>query len=271
MFSRKFFTSILLAVAILIVQVGVAAAAPPAQEGTTTTITGTINEITTDVDENGETIIIVTLTDDQGATQIVTLTAQEAADNGLFDLTTQQLLAQAGEDVELVVDPTDVVPDEQLGEPDVHPISLLLAKFFSKEDPNMVNEMATLIDSFHTGENQADQVFGFGVIAQALWMAKDSEGNPDIEIAGDILQAKSDKDYDAFFEAHPEYQEQFGDDLPSNWGQFKKVLREKKNNLGVIVSGQAEDSLEEDAAQQDQGNDRNRQDRPKKEKKNKKH
>ena len=53
-----------------------------------------------------------------------------------------------------------------------------------------------------------------------------------------MLQAKSDKNYDTFFESHPEYKDEFGDNLPTNWGQFKKVLKEKKNNLGVIVSGQ---------------------------------
>ena len=179
MFNTKLLASILLVFAVVITQVGNVAAAPPAQDGTTTTLNGTIKEITTELDANGETMVIVKLVDEQGATQIVTLSAQEAADNDLYDLTTQQLLAQAEDSVELVVDPNDVVPDEQLGEPNVHPISMLLAKFFFKADPNMVNEMATLIDSFHNGDYQfdenetLDQVFGFGVIAQALWMAKD--------------------------------------------------------------------------------------------------
>ena len=45
--------------------------------------------------------------------------------------------------------------------------------------------------------------------------------------------------------SYPEYLENFDDTLPTNWGQFKKVLREKKNNLGVIVSDQ---EVQDDAA-----------------------
>jgi hypothetical protein len=84
-------------------------------------------------------------------------------------------------------------------------------------------------------------------------MSRDSEGNADVELAGDILQAKQDKNYEAFFEAHPEYADQFGDNMPSNWGQFKKVLREKKQNLGVIISGHANNEQEDSLNTQDNG------------------
>lgn len=259
MFNTKLLASILLILAVMFVQVGNVAAAPQTQDGTTTTINGTIQEITTELDANGETVVVVKVLDDQGTMQTVTLSAQEAADNKLFDLTTGELLAKAEDSVELVVDPTDVVTDEEPVAPDVHPISMLLAKFFfgGEDDLGLTYEMASLIDSFHNGDYQLgenetlDQVFGFGVIAQALWMSRNSEGNADIELAGDILQAKQDKNYDAFFEAHPEYADQFGDNTPGNWGQFKKVLREKKQNLGVIVSGQEENGTQDPTLQQD--------------------
>ena len=73
-------------------------------------------------------------------------------------------------------------------------------------------------------------------------------------MTGCILDAKrGDKGYDECFD--------FGDEpVPTNWGQFKKALKENKDkhNLGVIVSGHADD-------------DENGQGKPKKPKKNKPH
>jgi hypothetical protein len=243
MFARNLLSTVLLVLAVLFAQVGSVAAAPQLQDGTTTTITGTINSITTEVDENGETVVLVTVEGEAGI-QTLRLSAQEAADNQLFDLETETLLAQAGDPVELVVDPNDLVPTEEPAETDVHLISSLLANFFFDGDA----EMASLIDSFHTGENEAGQVFGFGVIAQALWMSKGlNEGTADAELAGQILFAKKSGDFSAF--------ELPDGSSPSNWGQFKKALREnkKKQNLGVIVSGQA-DETEDSVNQQDNGN-----------------
>jgi hypothetical protein len=67
----------------------------------------------------------------------------------------------------------------------------------------------------------------------------------------------------------------YGEEMPANWGQFKKVLKEKKQNLGVIVSGQAEDgtqdpTLQENTDQQNLNNGKDKQDRPEKQKKIKK-
>ena len=243
MFNSKLLASILLVLAVMFAQVGNVAAAPQTQDGTTTTITGTIQDITTELDANGETVVVVKLLDDQDTTQIVTLSAQEAADNNLFDLTTGELLAQKDDSVELVVDPNDVVAEEEPTEPDVHPISALLASFFFDSDP----EMASLIDSFHTGDNDAGQVFGFGVIAQALWMSKTlNYGTADAELAGLILEAKKSGNYEEFSQYFDE-----GTVVPTNWGQFKKLLHEKKQNLGVIVSGQEDNGTQDPALQQD--------------------
>jgi len=85
--------------------------------------------------------------------------------------------------------------------------------------------------------------FGFGVIAQALWMSDNLGG--DISAAGLILDAKKSGDYSSFVLPDGSH--------PTNWGQFKKALREKKNNLGVIVSGQA-DSPTDEQGQQQNGN-----------------
>jgi hypothetical protein len=252
MSKTKFITSLLLAMAVLFAQVGIVAAAPAAQD----TTPPTISEITTETDENGVTTVLVTVQVEGEPPQTMRISLDYALELGLIDPTTQEPVLPENVPPDTTIDPTrviEVVPPEEPTEPDVHPISMLLAKFFFQED---ANEMASLIDSFHNGDYESgegetlDQVFGFGVIAQALWMAKDSEGNPDIELAGDILQFKSDKDFDDFLTAHPEYEDQFGDQTPTNWGQFKKVLREKKQNLGVIVSGQADESTEDPALQQ---------------------
>ncbi|SRR6266498_4688275 len=246
MFNTKLVAGIFLVLAVLFAQVGNVAAAPQTQ-GTTTTITGTIQSITFDPDT--QTVLVTVLLEDQVTTQTVSLSTQEAADNGLFDLDTQTLMMQPEDSVELVVDPNDIVPTEEPTALDVHPISALLADFFFNGDP----EMASLIDSYHTGDNDAEQVFGFGVIAQALWMSKslNEDGTADAELAGLILAAKKSGDYSAF--------ELPDGSSPTNWGQFKKALLHKdKKNLGLIVSGHAENGLEDSLTQQDHGKGKNK-------------
>lgn len=217
MYKTKLLASILLAIAVLFAQVGMVAAAPTAQD--TTPITGTIESITTETDTNGVTTVLVAIVDDLGATQTVRLSVDTAAGLGLvtIDQVSNEVVivdSQVGQSVD--IDPATVITD-QPAEESLHPIAVLLAAFFG-EDGSVVN-------GYH------EEGYGFGVIAQALWMSKNI--NDDTSLAGDILQAKKDGDYSAFF---PEGTE----NVPTNWGQFKKAVSEKKNNLGVIVSGQAD-------------------------------
>ena len=216
MFRTKLLTSILLAMAVLFTQVGMVAAAPAAQD--TTPITGTIQSITTETDANGVTTVLVTLLDDLGATQTVRLSVETAASLGLVTLdpvTSEPVVdeTQVGQLIE--IDPTTVIPDETPEEP-VHPIAALLAAFFG-EDASVVND-------YH------EDGFGFGVIAQAMWMSKNI--NEDASLAGLILDAKRSGDYSEFILPDGS--------TPTNWGQFKKAVSEKKNNLGIIVSGNAD-------------------------------
>ncbi|HSL44004.1 MAG TPA: hypothetical protein VK897_11275 [Anaerolineales bacterium] len=255
MSNKKVLASILLVLAVLLAQVGNVAAAPQAQE--TTLITGTIESITTETDANEVTTVLVTLTV-EGETQTVRLSLETAGELYLINPETLQIdETLVGETV--VIDSTTVIADEEPAEEDVHPIAWLLAEFFH-EEPSIVND-------YH------EDGFGFGVIAQALWISRNITGTEEAEgdasLAADILQAKQDKDFQTFFEEHQEYFEDFEGDVPTNWGQFKKALAEKKNNLGVVVSGQAdEDGTEDPAAAQDHGNDKDKKD--KKEKKDKK-
>ena len=216
MLKTKLLASLLLAGMVVFAQVGLAAAAPTAQDATL--ITGTIQSITTETDTNGVTTVLVTLLDDLGATQTIRLSVDAAASLGLVTLdpvTSEPIVneMQIGQPVQ--IDPVAVIPDETADEP-VHPIAALLAAFFG-EDANIVND-------YHLDG------FGFGVIAQAMWMSNNL--NEDASLAGLILDAKKSGDYSDFILPDGS--------TPTNWGQFKKALSEKKNNLGVIVSGQAE-------------------------------
>ena len=252
MFNQKLIAGILLVLAVLFAQVGNVAAAPQLQE--TTPITGTVQSIALETDANGVTTVLVTLLDDQGATQTLRLSVDTAVSLGLvtLDPTTQQPVVdetQIGQTVE--IDPGTVIPDEETPEEAIHPIAWLLAEFFG-EDPTVVN-------GYH------EDGFGFGVIAQAMWISRNLTGTEsetgDASLAAEILQAKQDKDFEAFYEAHPEY---LGEDgaVPTNWGQFKKSLLDKKNNLGVIVSGQEEPDTTTDPVLTDQnhgnGKDKNK-------------
>ena len=236
--KTKLLTSILLALAVLFAQVGPVAAAPTAQE--TTPITGTIESITTETDSSGVTTVLVILLDDQGTTQTVRLSVEAAAALGLVtvDPVTNETVVdetQVGQTVE--VDPTTVIPDEPVEET-LHPIAVLLATYFGEE--------SSVVNAYH------QDGFGFGVIAQALWMSQNI--NEDASLAGDILQAKKDGDYSAFFPDGTE-------NVPTNWGQFQKAMSERKNNLGVIVSDQAEseDTLNTSSTAEDEhGNGKNK-------------
>lgn len=215
MTKTKLLTGILLIAAVLFAQVGTVFAAPQAQD--TTPITGTIQSITLETDTNGTTTVLVTVMDDMGGTQTVRLSVDTAVSLGLvtLDPTTNEPVvndSQIGQTVE--IDPTTVIPDEQTTQESYNPISMLLAAFFGED--------ASVIDGYH------NDGYGFGVIAQSLWISKNVEG--DATLAGAILEAKKTGDYSAFF---PEGTE----NIPTNWGQFKKALSDKHNNLGVVVSG----------------------------------
>jgi hypothetical protein len=246
MLNTKFLVSILFALAVMFAQVGNVAAAPQRQD--TTPITGTIQSIATETDANGVTTVLVTIADDLEVTRTVRLSVDTAVMLGLvtLDPTTNEPVVdgtQIGQTVE--IDPTTVTPDEEPTEEAVHPIAALLANFFD-QDPSVVN-------GYH------EDGFGFGVIAQAMWMSESLNGN--VSVAGLILEAKRSGDYSSF--------ELPDGSSPTNWGQFKKAIMQKdKKNLGIIVSGHVDDGSEDSATQEDHGNGKNKEKKQKKDKKN---
>ena len=234
MLKTKIFTTLLLALTVLFAQVGSVAAAPLAQE--TTPITGEVLSVIVETDEGGLVTVVVEVLDEFGETQIIRLSVETALALGLITLdpdTNEPVVDETkiGETVE--VDPATVLTEEEESN---HIISTLLGMFFGED--------ASVIDGYH------DDGYGFGVIAQAMWMSKNF--SDDASLTGDILTAKKDKDFEAFFEAHPEYLAE-GEEIPTNWGQFKKAFSNKKNNLGSVVSGQADDSTTDEQSSPENG------------------
>ena len=259
MSKTRLLAGVLLVFMLLTVQVGMAAAAPLAQDAPP--ITGTIQSITTETDANGVTTVLVKILLADQTTQTVRISLAYAVELGLINPTTQEPvpLEELTEDV--AIDANQVIADEEPAEEAVHPIAALLAAFFD-EDPSVVN-------GYH------EDGFGFGVIAQALWISQNLTGTEDetgdASLAEQILQAKEDHDYSTFTDF---FEDGF---VPTNWGQFKKALREnkEKHNLGSIVSGQAENdseasSIQDSSTQQDHGNGKNK-DKGKNKNKNKNH
>jgi hypothetical protein len=251
----KLILTMALTFAVLFAQVGSAAAAPLAQ--TPTDITGTISQIQIQT-TNGVTTVLVTLTDSQNVPHTVTISEATAISLKLLqvDGNNQPILDPNGLPMPVVLDPNnplsvtvaagDIIPDTT--NVAVNPISSLLATFFGGD--------ASIIDGYH------NDGFGFGVIAQALWMSRNLTGTEgqvgDTSLAGDILQAKQDKDFAAFFEKHPDLLAD-GESIPTNWGQFRKAFSDKKNNLGVVVSGHGDnpDNSSQSEHGKGQGKDNN--------------
>lgn len=210
MHKTKLISSILLIAAVLFAQVGVVGAASPSQE--TTAVTGTIQSITVETDAAGTTVL-VTLVDGQGVTQTARFGVDEAVTLGLVTL---DPVTGAPVVVNEKIGQTVTIEPEAPAEP-VHPISAVLASFFGVD--------GSVIEQYHLDG------FGFGNIAQALWMSKNLNG--DASLAGLILEAKKTGDFSAFILPDGS--------TPENWGQFKKAVSEKKNNLGFVVSGKGND------------------------------
>ena len=217
MSKLKILVGILLIGVVLFAQTGTAFAAPQAQD--TTTITGIVQNITLETDGTGVTTVVVVVLDDMGMEQSLRLSVDTAVGLGLVTLdptTSEPIVVESQIGMPIEIDPTTVIPDETQTDESYNPISVILGVFFGED--------ASVIDAYH------DDGYGFGVIAQAFWMSHNYGG--DASLAGVILEAKTTGDYSAITLEDGS--------TPTNWGQFKKALSEKKNNLGSVVSGHAD-------------------------------
>jgi hypothetical protein len=240
MFKTKFLATILIVLTVLFGQVGGVLAAPATQDVTPPTIQSVTTETVA-----GVTTVIVTVVDGTGATQTYPLSLEAAAALGLVsvDSTTNVVTVDETKFGQVVTVEngtiTGVVANEQPDEEPFNPVAGLIASFFGVDNAT--------INGYH------EDGFGFGLIAQALWMSKNltEDGAGDPEIAGCILDAKQNGTYSECFN--------FGDeDVPTNWGQFKKQVldNKEKHNLGVIVSGHADDTTEDAATHPGNGNNK---------------
>lgn len=216
---KRLLTSLLLTFALLLLTTGTALA----QDATTAPLTGIVEAITLETDPlSGETIAIVSLLDDQGATHSVRLSIETATSLGLVatdPVTGETTVTGDAIGLSVDIDPATVIADSDGGGEKEHPVGSALADFFSE---TLGVDYQTIIDYHNEGA-------GFGVIAQALWMTTKMEG--DTALFQNILDAKLSGDYSTITLEDGS--------SPKNWGQFKKgVLKgESKNSLGDVMSG----------------------------------
>ncbi len=233
--NKKYLMSTILGLAMLLTQVGVVLAAPANQDATGEDITGIVTGISLVTDEitGDPTAVEVTLQDETGATQTVQISLEDAAALGLLDMSSgepvvnEDGLCMEGEEGCLPITITaDQVIGEGEGEEVTHPVALALSTFFGID--------AGGIMSVH------EEGVGFGLIAQALWMANDLGTEGGTLAWQDILMAKQEHDFSSLL---PEDYE--GTPI-NNWGQFKKYVKstleepDNGHNLGGVMSGREE-------------------------------
>jgi hypothetical protein len=220
----RILASILLLAALLALQVGAVLAAPASRQSTP--LTGTVQGITLKTNSTtGVTVVLVTLVDTAGNARTVALGGEAALALGLITLnpaTGAPVANTAVIGTAISIEAGTVIPGEITPDVKQHPVGSALAEFFSE----LVGVDYETIMQYH------EQGMGFGVIAQALWMTHELEG--DSEVFSAILDAKRTGDYSAI--TMPD------GSTPRNWGQFRKALLagDKKANLGLIMSGRAQ-------------------------------
>lgn len=229
--KAKIFIGLVLALSVLVGQVGSVLAAPAPQESDL--LTGTVKSITLETDPNtGITTVIVEIKGADQTKQTFRISQETAITVGLVALDGDGNLvinkSALGKPIE--IDPAMVLPDQQ---EDRHPVGDALATFFS-DVPGMNYE--TIMAAHEEG-------ISFGLIAQALWLTKELEGNS--EVFTKLLIARETDDYSEFT---------FDGVAPKNWGQLRKA----------IMDGKKVDKPE-NAANQNNGNNKNK-DKDKKDK-----
>jgi hypothetical protein len=197
-------------------------------------ITGTVEtvEVLPPDAITGETIVVVTiLNETSGTTHTVNISLETAETLGLVtvDDTTGEIAVNDVIDP-IAIDPIDILPVTEEGEVETetgaeHPVGSALGEFFSE-----------LLGIEYDDITEArDDGFGFGVIAQALWLTSQVEGDTDTFNA--LLEAKKTGDYSAVTLADGS--------TPENWGDVVKSLKQGEN-LGSVMSGKAEKTTDEE-------------------------
>lgn len=220
---KKLLFSAALVLTLLAGQAGVAFAqdaTPPAS--------GTVVSVVIETDAQGVETVLVTYSylDTSGAeqTESVRLSVETATDLGLVTTdaaTNKTVVATEAEGSEVTIDPADILPEpeETDANADEHPVGSALDEFFSE---TLGVKYSTIMDYHEDGA-------GFGVIAQALWMTKQLDG--DAATFEALMDAKKSGDYSAITLADGS--------TPRNWGDVVKSLKQG-DNLGSVKSGRAD-------------------------------
>ncbi|MCE9647679.1 MAG: hypothetical protein K8S20_16925 [Chloroflexi bacterium] len=225
---KKLFTILFLAAALTVMTVGTAFAQ------TATPITGTVQSVVVETDATtGISTVLVTITDDAGATQTLRLDTATAETLGLVTNTsttdpvtgatqTETVVNDGAVGTAVTIDPATVIADPAT-ETDQHPVGSKLSEFFS----GLLGVDYDTIMTYH------EDGVGFGVIAQALWLTNDIGG--DTAAFEALLDAKKSGDYSAITLADGS--------TPDNWGDVVKSLK-KGDNLGSVMSGKADQTVD---------------------------
>jgi hypothetical protein len=208
------FIRVLFIASLLFAQVGGVLAAPAFQNATP--VAGVVQKIVLETDPTtGVTIVIVDLLDNNQVLQSVRLNQETAIELGLvvLDGDGQPGINNLALGKSIEIDPGDALPTQHESQ---HPVGSALATFFA----DIAGVDYDSIMAVH------EQGVGFGIIAQMLWLTKKLDG--DLSVFQAIVQAKQTGDYSAFLLADGS--------TPTNWGQLRKSILEKNNNLKLIMS-----------------------------------
>lgn len=216
MAKKKALIGFVMVLALLVLQVNAALAAPAAQG---TSVSGTIQSVTPSTDSSGNTIFIVTILDSSGNTQTVQVSATDAETLGLVTPNgdgTYTINNVVGTTITI---PSNMIIPTPCTSSEGNLVARMLAAFFCANGSTVLDNS---VDALHS------EGFGFGEIAQSCFMAEVLQTT-----CGSILDAKKSHDFTTL-------------GVPTtvdNWGQLKKyVLAEEVHsltNLGAIMSGRA--------------------------------
>lgn len=230
MSKAKFFISLVLALSILIGQVGDVLAAPASQASDL--LVGIVKSITLEIDPHtGVTTALIKVTSTNQGTQTLRISQETAIAVGLVTLNGDGNpfinVSALGKPIE--IDPATVIPNQQESR---HPLGNALTTFFS-DVPGV--DYNTIMTAHNNGVS-------FGVIAQALWVTKQLEGNS--EVFEKLLIARETGNYSDFA---------VDGVTPKNWGQLRKAILDNKK---VDKPGNT-------TANQDHGNSQSNKDKDK--------
>jgi hypothetical protein len=204
--KMKIFFSLMLAVSILIVQMGGVFSASALQ--TSPALEGTIQSITLETNATtGMTIVFVTVANGDQFFRMVRISEKTAKDLGLvmLDGDGKVIINEAALGQQIEISPDMILPDKDEAR---HPVGNALATFFSNV-PGL--DYDTIMLAYNDGVR-------FRVIARALWLTTKLKGNVNVFQA--LLLARETGDFGNFtFEDGT---------VPDSWAELQKGIYDGK-------------------------------------------